>query len=85
MTHSLACNIRFGYCTCKRKLDTEALVAKVKDLGRGVLAKCQVCSNEFMAERSTAKYCSDTCQKRAYRDRKMSRLRASKTPPLVGT
>lgn len=32
--------------------------------------KCPVCRKTFIAQRSTAKYCSDRCRMRAYRERK---------------
>ena len=34
--------------------------------------KCQQCDKEFKAERTTAKYCSDTCRKLAFLNNKVS-------------
>jgi hypothetical protein len=43
------------------------------------------CGKHFPAARRSAKYCSDACTKRAYRDRRMSRLRPAKTDPQCGS
>ena len=32
-----------------------------------MIKRCEVCGREFSAQRSTARYCSDTCRSRAFR------------------
>lgn len=32
-----------------------------------MIKRCEICGREFTAQRSTAKYCSDTCRKRKER------------------
>jgi hypothetical protein len=82
MKHSLACNVRFGYCTCKVRIQEAQPSGKSVSLGGVLTLECQVCNKEFQAGRKSAKYCSEMCKKRAYRDRQLSTLTASKTVPL---
>lgn len=45
---------------------------------KGVLAKekiCECCNTPFIANRSTARYCNDTCKDRMYRKRKNDDLK----------
>jgi hypothetical protein len=58
---------------------------KRKSAGKSLQLVCQGpgCGKRFTAFRRSAKYHSDGCAKRAYRDRRMSRLSDAKTDPSM--
>jgi len=43
----------------------------------GQVATCDVCHRAFMAARVTARYCSDRCKQKAYRDAQRQRREAA--------